>query len=125
FDQTLGAIPQIQAGTIKAFAVTSSSRLDQLKDLPTMSEAGLTGFEVTQWYALYGPAGTPKVALDKIGAALEKALKDDAIVKRFAELGSVTFPEGKRGAQDAKAMLRSEVEKWATLIKDARVSSSK
>ncbi len=74
FDQTLGAIPQIQAGTIKAFAVTSSARLDQLKDLPTMLEAGLTGFEVTQWHALYAPAGTPKVALDKIGAALEKAL---------------------------------------------------
>jgi tripartite-type tricarboxylate transporter receptor subunit TctC len=89
-----------------------------------MLEAGLSGFEVTQWHALFAPAGTPKAALDKVGAALEKALKDEAIIKRFTELGSQTFPEGKRGAPEAKAMLRSEVEKWARLIKSAGVSAS-
>ena len=124
FDQTLGAIPQIQAGTIKAFAVTSSTRLDQLKDLPTLLEVGLTGFKVTQWHALYAPAGTPMAALDKVGAAMERALKDETIVKRFRDLGSLTFPEGKRGAPEAKAMLRSEVEKWARVIKNAGVSAS-
>jgi tripartite-type tricarboxylate transporter receptor subunit TctC len=124
FDQTLGAIPQVQAGTIKALAVTSGTRLHQLKDLPTMQEAGLRGFEVTQWHALYAPSGTPKVALDRIGAALEKALRDEAIVKRFADLGSLTFPDGKRGAPEAKAMLRSEVEKWSRVIKNAGVSPS-
>jgi tripartite-type tricarboxylate transporter receptor subunit TctC len=124
FDQTLGAIPQIQAGTIKAFAVTSSARIDQLKDLPTMAEAGLAGFEVTQWHALYAPARTPKAALDKIGAALEMALKDESIIKRFTELGSPTFPAGKRGPLEAKAMLKSEVEKWSRVIKTAGVSAS-
>ena len=125
FDQTLGAMPQIQAGTIKAFAVTSSTRLDQLTDLPTMQEAGLTQFEVTQWHALYAPARTPKAALEKIGGALEKALADPIIIKRFAELGSSMFPEGKRGAPEATAMLPSEVEKWAKVIKSAGVSAAK
>ena len=124
FDQTLGAIPQIQAGTIKAFAVTSSARLDQLKDLPTLQEAGLTRFEVTQWHALYAPARTPKAVLEKIGAALEKALGDPIIIKRFAELGSSMFPEGKRGAAEARTMLTSEVEMWAKVIKSAGVSAA-
>ena len=124
FDQTLGAIPQIQGGTIKAFAVTSSGRLDQLKDLPTMHEVGLTGFEVTQWHALYAPANTQKTVLHKIAAALEVALKDEAIIKRFTELGSLMFPEGKRGPPEARAMLTSEIEKWTKVIKNAGVPSS-
>ncbi len=124
FDQSLGAIPQIQGGTIKAFAVTSSTRLDQLKDLPTMQEAGLTGFDVIQWHSLYAPAHTPRTALDKIAAALEVALKDQGIIKRFTELGSPMFPEGKRGALEAKTMLRGEVEKWSRVIKSAGVSAS-
>jgi tripartite-type tricarboxylate transporter receptor subunit TctC len=124
FDQTLSAIPQIHAGTIKAIAVTSSARIDQLKDLPTMTEVGLAEFEVTQWHALYAPAHTPKVARDKIGAALEMALKDENIIKRFTELGSPTFPAGKRGPLEAKAMLKSEVEKWSRVIKAAGVSAS-
>ena len=122
FDQTLTAIPQIQGGTIKAYAVTSGTRLDQLTDLPTMLEAGLTGFEVTQWHALYAPAHTPKPALEKIGVALEKALRDETIIKRFAGLASPMFPEGKRGASEAKAMLSSEVQRWAKVIKSAGVS---
>jgi tripartite-type tricarboxylate transporter receptor subunit TctC len=121
FDQTLTAIPQIQGGTIKAHAVTSGRRLDQLKDLPTMQEAGLARFEVIQWHALYAPAHTPKPVLEKIGLALEKALKDEVIINRFADLGSPMFPEGKRGASEAKAMLTSEVQKWAKVIKGAGV----
>jgi tripartite-type tricarboxylate transporter receptor subunit TctC len=123
FDQTIGAIPQVEAGTIKGFAVTSATRLAQLKDLPTMREAGLASFEVTQWHALYAPAGTPKEALDKLGAALEVALKDPAIVKRFTELGGPPFPEGQRGAAEAKAMLKSQVETWTRLIKSAGVTA--
>lgn len=123
FDQTIGAIPQIQAGTIKSFAVTSASRLEQLKDLPTLQEAGLPGFEVTQWHALYAPTGTPKPALDKIGAALERALAEPVIATRFAELGSALFPVGKRGPAETKAMLTSEVAKWAKVIKAAGVTA--
>jgi tripartite-type tricarboxylate transporter receptor subunit TctC len=125
FDQTIGAIPQIEAGTIKAFAVTSGTRLAQLKNLPTMQEAGLERFEVIQWHALYAPAGTPKAALDKLGAALEVALKDPTIVKRFTELGGPPFPEGKRGAAEARAMLKSQVETWTRVIRSAGVTAAK
>jgi tripartite-type tricarboxylate transporter receptor subunit TctC len=123
FDQTLGAIPQIEAGAIKGFAVTSATRLAQLKDLPTLQEAGLASFEITQWHALYAPAGTPREALDKIGAALETALKDPVIVKRFTELGGPPFPAGKRGPAEAKAMLVSQVETWTKVIRSAGVTA--
>ena len=121
FDQTIGAVPQIKAGTIKAFAVTSSKRLGQLSDLPTMQEAGLSAFEVTQWHALYAPAGTPKPVLTKIGDALEAALKQPDIAKRFQDLGSALFPVGARGPAETRAMLASEVSKWAGVIKASGV----
>lgn len=123
FDQTIGAVPQIQAGTVKPFAVTSAERIEQLKNVPTMQEAGLAAFEVTQWHAFYAPAGTPQPVLAKIGAALEKALKDAQIVAKFAELGTTTFPEDKRGPAETKAKLRSEVEKWSRVIASAGVKA--
>lgn len=123
FDQTIGAVPQIQAGTVKPFAVTSAMRIEQLKDVPTMQEAGLAGFEVTQWHAFYAPAGTPQPVLGKIAAALEKALKDRQIVTKFGELGTTTFAEGKRGPAETKAKLASEVEKWGRVIAAAGVKA--
>lgn len=124
FDQTIGAMPQIAAGTIKAFAVTSLTRLDLLKDLPTLNEGGLKDFEVVQWHAMYAPAGTPKAALDKLAAALEKALDEPLVATRFAELGSTLFPKGNRGPAETRAMLASEVTKWGSVIKAAGVTAT-
>lgn len=118
-DQSTNALSQIQSGTIKAFAVTSPERIAQLKDLPTMQEAGLPGFEVTQWHALYAPKGTPKPVIDKVNAALEKALADPKIVARFADFGTTLFPAGKRGPEATNAKLKSETELWAKTIKAA------
>jgi tripartite-type tricarboxylate transporter receptor subunit TctC len=92
-DQSTNAMSQIQGGTIKAFAVTSATRMDQLKDLPTMQEAGLPGFEVTQWHALYAPKGTPATAIDKLSAALEKALADQKVLARFVTSALCSFPQ--------------------------------
>ena len=66
----------------------------------------------------------PKVILDNLSAALEVALKDQTIIARFAELASPMYPKGRRGAPEAKAMLKSEVAKWAKLIKSAGISAS-
>lgn len=121
-DQTTNAIPQIEGKRVKAFAVTSSQRNEQLPDLPTMQEAGLDRFEIVQWHALYAPKGTPKPIVDKLNAALETALSDKSIVDRFAGLGTVLFPAGRRGSNDNDALLKSEVEKWARLIREAGVN---
>ena len=118
-DQTTNAIPQIQGKRIKAFAVTSSERNKQLQDLPTMQEAGLDRFEIVQWHALFAPKGTPKPIIDKLSAALEKALNEGSIIDRFADLGTVPFPAGRRGPSETGAQLRNEVEKWGRVIREA------
>lgn len=118
-DQTTNAIPQIQGRRIKAFAVTSNERTEQLQNLPTLQEAGLDHFEIVQWHGLYAVKGTPKPVIEKLNAALEKALSEQSIVDRFADLGTVTFPEGRRGSREAGAQLRTEVEKWSRLIREA------
>ena len=118
-DQTTSAMPQIQGGRVKAFAVTSAERIDQLKDVPTMQEAGLAGFEITQWHALYAPRGTPPATVARLSAALEKALGDPTIVARLADLGTVVFPADRRGPEHAREQLRREVEKWQRVIREA------
>jgi tripartite-type tricarboxylate transporter receptor subunit TctC len=120
-DQTTNAIPQIQGGRVKAYAVTSAERNDQLKDLPTMQEAGLPGFEITQWHALYAPHGTPRAIVARLSAALEKALGEPSIVARFADLGTVLFPADRRGPAETRAYLRREVEKWERVVHEAGV----
>jgi tripartite-type tricarboxylate transporter receptor subunit TctC len=120
-DQTTNAIPQIQGGRVKAFAVTSVERNEQLKELPTMQEAGLPGFEITQWHALYAPRGTPEPIVSRLSAALEKALAEPAIVARFADLGTVLFPPGRRGPSETRTHLRNEVAKWERVIREAGV----
>jgi tripartite-type tricarboxylate transporter receptor subunit TctC len=120
-DQTTNAIPQIQGGRVKAFAVTSAERNEQLKDLPTMQEAGLSGFEITQWHALYAPHGTPPAIIARLSAALEKALAEPSIVARFSDLGTVLFPAGRRGPAQTGEYLRREVEKWERVIREAGV----
>jgi tripartite-type tricarboxylate transporter receptor subunit TctC len=122
-DQSTNAMSQIKGGTIKAFAVTSTERMDQLKDLPTMIEAGLPGFEITQWHALYAPKGTPAPVIAKLSAALEKALADPKVLARFDDFATVLFPASERGPAGNDARLKNEVERWAKVIKDAGVEA--
>lgn len=118
-DQTTSSIPQIQAGRVRAYAVTSTERVAQLPDLPTLSEAGLPNFEVTVWNALYAPKGTPPAIIDRLYQAMEVALKDETILKRFADLGTSLFPAGQRGPEATRARLVSEVEKWRRVIAES------
>lgn len=122
-DQSTNAMSQIKGGTIKAFAVTSTERLKDLKDLPTMAESGLPGFEITQWHALYAPKGTPAPVIAKLSAALEKALADPKVLARFDDFATVLFPANARGPAANDARLKSEVERWAKVIKDAGVQA--
>ena len=120
-DQTTNTTGQIQAGKVKAYAVTSKQRVPSLKDLPTLHESGLTNFEVSVWHGLYAPKGTPKPVVDKISAALRVALKDPVVTQRFAELGTEPEPADRATPAAHKAHLKAEVEKWAPVIKKAGV----
>lgn len=120
-DQTSNTISQIKAGKIKVYGVTTSTRVSALPDVPTMQEAGLPGFEVSVWQGLYVPKGTPKAVIDTLAKALREALADPALRKRFDELG--TEPASKENAtpEALRTHLRSEIGKWAPIIKKAGV----
>ena len=120
-DPATGPTPYIQAGAIPGFAITSKKRVSTLPNLPTSAEAGVPAFDVTTWYGLYAPRNTPKPIVDALVEALQKALKDPALVNRFAEL-SMSPVEPERATPAAlEAFLRSETDKWSRIIKQAGI----
>ncbi|MES2025944.1 MAG: tripartite tricarboxylate transporter substrate binding protein BugD [Pseudomonadota bacterium] len=120
-DQTTNTTSQIKGGKIKAYAVTTKTRVPSLPNLPTMNEAGLPGFEVAVWHGLYAPKGTPKPVIDKLDAALQIALKDPIVKQRFADLGTEPVAENRATPEALRAHLKSEIAKWAPIIKKAGV----
>ena len=120
-DQTTNTTSQIESGKVKAFAVTTSKRLTTpaLKNLPTLDESGLKGFNVTIWHALYAPKGTPKAVTDKLNAALRTALKDPDFIKREEALGAVVISDARVGGAEHKKFVEAEIRKWGPIIKAA------
>jgi tripartite-type tricarboxylate transporter receptor subunit TctC len=120
-DQTTSTTAQIKSGKVKVYGVTTRKRVPSLPDIPTLDEQGLKGFEVSIWHALYAPKGTPKAAIDKLVAALQEALKDDTVKKRFADLGAEEVPLEQATPAALAAHLKAEVAKWGPVIKKAGV----
>jgi len=120
-DQTTNTTSQIKSGKVKVYGVTSSKRVGSLPDVPTLAEQGLKGFEVGIWHGLYGPKGLPKPVSDKLVAALQEAVKDPAVQKRFADLGATTYPADKATPAALQQHLKAEIDKWGPLIKKAGV----
>ena len=120
-DQTTNTTSQIEGGKVRAFAVTTSRRLTTpaLKNLPTLDEAGLKGFNVTIWHGMYAPKGTPKAVTDKINAALRTALKDPEFVKREEALGAVVVADARVNGAEHKKFVEAEINKWGPIIKAA------
>ena len=119
-DQIVNVVPQVQAGTIKAYAVGIPARSPALPDVPTSKEAGLPEFQASAWNAMFAPKGTPKPIVDKLNAALGKALDDPNTRKRLLDLGSV-LPEGEARSPGALAeLVKSEIARWTPIIKTAR-----
>lgn len=121
-DQTTNTTNQILAGEIKAYAVTSADRLDNLPDVPTTVEGGLD-LQVGIWHGLYAPAGTDQAIIDRLSSALQVALADETIAERFAELG--TEPEPQENATPAALAdkLASQIEVWKAAFEAAGVSA--
>ena len=120
-DQTTNTTSQIKAGKIKVYGVTTKKRVASLPDVPTMDEAGLKGFEVSVWHALYAPKGTPKPVIDKLTRALQEALKDDNVKQRFAELGTEPVEQKRATPEALREHLKAEIDRWGPIIKKAGV----
>ena len=120
-DQTTNTTPQIKGGKVKAYAVTTPKRVKALADLPTVQESGLKDFHVGVWHGLWAPKGTPKPVIDKLAAALQAALKDPAVVSKFADLGTEPVPADQATPAALAKHLKAEVDKWAPIIKKAGV----
>ena len=118
-DQIVNVAPQIQAGTIKAYAIATPERSPALPDVPTTKEAGLQGYEVSAWNAIFAPKGTPEPAVAKLSDALVKALDDEGTRKKLLALGAV-IPEGEgRKPAALQSLVESEVARWTPVLKDA------
>jgi len=120
-DQTTSTTSQIKGGKVKVYGVTAPQRVASLPDVPTLQEQGLKGADVAIWHGLYAPKGTPKPVLDKLVGALQETVKDEAVKKRFSDLGATTYPPEKATPAALQAHLKSEIDKWTPLIKKAGV----
>lgn len=122
-DQTTNTAAQIEAKKVKVFAVTTHKRLDTplFKEVPTLQEAGLKGFEVTIWHGLYAPKGTPPAVLAKLNAALKAALKDPEFIKKQEGLGAMVITDKRAEPDEHKRFVAAEIVKWTPVIKAAGV----
>ena len=122
-DQTTNTSSQIEGKKVNAYAVTTNKRLTTpaLKDLPTMQESGLKGFEVTIWHGLYAPKGTPADILVKLNTALKAALKDPEFIKKQEGLGAVVVADKRVEPAEHKKFVAAEIAKWSPVIKAAGV----
>jgi tripartite-type tricarboxylate transporter receptor subunit TctC len=122
-DQTTNTTVQIEAKKVKAFGVTTTKRLTTpaLKDLPTLQDEGLKGFEVNIWHGLYAPKGTPADVSAKLNAALKVALKDAEFIKKEEALGAVVVTDKRLEPAEHKKFVIAETARWAPVIKAAGV----
>jgi tripartite-type tricarboxylate transporter receptor subunit TctC len=120
FNSIASVLPLVQSGTVRGLAVTTLDRVAAAPDLPTISEAGVPGFDVSSWFAFYVPAKTPPEIVNKIHADTVTALANPVVQAKLAELGAVTV-----GSTPAKlaAHLRSEMAKWGSIIKTANIKA--
>jgi tripartite-type tricarboxylate transporter receptor subunit TctC len=123
-DQTTNTLEHISAGDVKAYAVTTPERIEQLPDVPTTEEAGLGDVQVSVWHGLYAPAGTPAEVIEALTAALQAALQDQGVIDRLTELGTGPVEQDRATPEAHTEQLQSQIELWRPIIEDAGVQAS-
>lgn len=118
-DQTTATTPQIKAGNVKLYGVTTSSRLKTMPEVPTLAEQGLANFQMVVWHGVYAPKGTPKAAMDSFGRALNLALKDPSVATKLTDLGAVIVPDDKLTPTGLRTWLQQETQRYGPVIKAA------
>jgi tripartite-type tricarboxylate transporter receptor subunit TctC len=115
-DNAPASAQQVRAGLLKALAVSSATRWSQLPDLPTMQEAGIPDFDVSSWYGLVAPTATARPVIEKLSAAILRALADPATIQRLREFGADPWP---LGPAEYNAFMRAEETKWGPIVRAA------
>jgi tripartite-type tricarboxylate transporter receptor subunit TctC len=123
-DLAPNSLPHVRAGTVKAYAVMAPTRLAAAPEIPTVDEAGLPGFYMSAWQALWAPKGTPATVIARLNAAIVEALADPAVKKRFAEVGLDVPPVAQQKPEALAAHQQAEVRKWWPMIKAANVKAN-
>ena len=122
-DLAASSTPQVRAGTVKAYAITAKSRSAAAPDVPTVDEAGLPGFDVLSWHAIWVPKTTPKSVIAKLNAAVVDTLADPAVRKRLADVGQEIFPREQQTPEALSAYQSTETEKWWPIIRGANIKA--
>jgi tripartite-type tricarboxylate transporter receptor subunit TctC len=120
-DQTSNSISQVRAGTIRAYAVTDSKRVESAPDIPSTDEAGLPGFHMTLWSGLWAPKDTPKDIVAKLNAAAVETLNDPAVRQKLENLGLEMPPKDQLSPEALGTWQKAEIAKWWPMIKAANV----
>jgi tripartite-type tricarboxylate transporter receptor subunit TctC len=123
FDTSANSLPQVRSGNVKAFAVTSKTRPPAAPDIPTVDEAGLPGFHISNWRGLWAPKGTPREVIGKLNAAVRSALADADVRKRLGDLGQELFPPEQLTPEALGKLQAAEIEKWWPIIKAANIKA--
>jgi tripartite-type tricarboxylate transporter receptor subunit TctC len=123
FDQATNSLPQVRGGTVKAYAVTSRTRLASAPDIPTVDEAGVPGLYIAYWHAIWAPKNTPADVVAVLNAAVRVALADAVVQRRFLELGQETPPPERQTPAALKAHQSEEIAKWWPIVKAANIKA--
>jgi tripartite-type tricarboxylate transporter receptor subunit TctC len=115
------SVPQVHAGTIKGYAVSAVTRLESAPEIPTAEEAGLPGFIVSTWNALFAPKGTPKDVIARLNAAAVTALADPTVKKLLTAVGQEIPPRAEQTPEALGALVKADIEQWWPIIKAANI----
>jgi tripartite-type tricarboxylate transporter receptor subunit TctC len=123
FDQAVSALANVRASKIRAYAVTAKTRLSSAPDIPTVDEAGLPGFYISIWNALWVPKGTPKEIIAKLNLAARDAMADPVVRKRLDDMGLEVPALDQQTPEALGAFHKAEVEKWWPIVKAANIKA--
>ena len=122
-DQASNSLQHVREGRVRAYAVTANARLPSAPEIPTVVEAGLPALDISVWYGLWAPRGTPKEIIGKLNAAAVQALGDPVVRQRFGELGLDIPPRDQLTPEALAAYQKAEIEKWWPVIKGANIKT--
>ncbi|MBV8837548.1 MAG: hypothetical protein JO000_13485, partial [Alphaproteobacteria bacterium] len=116
-------VGQVAAGQVKAYGITARERSRQFPGAASLSEELGPKLEILYWHALFAPAGTPQAIIEKLNATLQDIMTDPALLKSWADTGVAPYPKESRTPAAARALLKSEIERWGQVVRDNNIQA--